>query len=114
MPTYGYRCTVCGKEFERFQKMTDPPVRECEFCGSPVKKMLYPVAISFKGSGFYVNDSAKPGASGKADSDTSEPKPEAKSETTVEAKTESGAKTESKAETAPATPEKKADKPKVE
>jgi putative FmdB family regulatory protein len=56
MPTYGYRCTACGHEFERVQKMTDAPLTECEECQGPVKKILYPVGIAFKGTGFYVND----------------------------------------------------------
>lgn len=63
MPTYGYRCTVCGHEFERFQKITDPAVKECESCGEAVKKMLYPVGIQFVGSGFHVNDYNKSAAS---------------------------------------------------
>jgi putative FmdB family regulatory protein len=58
MPTYGYRCTTCSHEFERFQKISDPAVTACETCGEPVKKILYPVGIQFKGSGFYVNDYA--------------------------------------------------------
>jgi putative FmdB family regulatory protein len=65
MPTYGYRCTACGTTFERFQKISDPPVTACDDCGSPVKKILYPVGIQFKGSGFYVNDS-KAAPSGSA------------------------------------------------
>jgi putative FmdB family regulatory protein len=56
MPTYGYRCSACGHEFERVQKMSDAPLTECETCQGPVKKILYPVGIAFKGSGFYVND----------------------------------------------------------
>ena len=70
MPTYGYRCTVCGHTFERFQKITDPAVTECESCGQPVKKILYPVGIQFKGSGFYVNDYSKSG--GKSASNSGE------------------------------------------
>ncbi|MES2461078.1 MAG: FmdB family zinc ribbon protein [Armatimonadota bacterium] len=58
MPTYGYRCTACSHEFERFQKISDPAVTACESCGEAVKKILYPVGIQFKGSGFYVNDYA--------------------------------------------------------
>ena len=76
MPTYGYRCTSCGHEFERFQKMTDPPIKECETCQAPVKKILYPVGISFKGDGFYVNDYA-PKSAKNADkpAESSETKP---------------------------------------
>lgn len=65
MPTYGYRCSECKNEFETFQKMSDAPLTLCEKCGGTLKKILYPVGISFKGEGFYVNDSAKSAPSGK-------------------------------------------------
>jgi putative FmdB family regulatory protein len=56
MPTYEYRCPN-GHTFELFQRMTDPPPGECQMCGeSPVVKVLYPVAVHFKGSGFYSTD----------------------------------------------------------
>ena len=71
MPTYGYRCTACAHEFEMFQKMTDPPVATCEVCGAPVKKRLYPVGISFKGSGFYVNDYSKSSSGGDSSESSS-------------------------------------------
>ncbi|MBC8138204.1 MAG: hypothetical protein H8F28_20180 [Fibrella sp.] len=87
MPTYGYRCTACETTFERLQKITDPPITECVECGSPVKKILYPVGISFKGSGFYVNDYAPSGDSRKKSSDgetaPATPSTETKSESTT-------------------------------
>jgi putative FmdB family regulatory protein len=86
MPTYGYRCTSCEHTFERFQKISDTPVAECEECGAPVKKILYPVGIAFKGSGFYVNDYASSSGSSKRSSSTSS---EASTETKTETKTES-------------------------
>jgi putative FmdB family regulatory protein len=56
MPIYGYRCQE-NHLFEVFQRMTDEPVEECEVCGaSPVERVLYPVAVHFKGSGFYTTD----------------------------------------------------------
>ena len=56
MPTYEYRCPQ-GHTFELFQRMTDPSPEGCEVCGAgPVSKVLYPVAIHFKGSGFYSTD----------------------------------------------------------
>ena len=56
MPTYEYRCPN-SHTFELFQRMTDPPPPGCEVCGaSPVEKVLYPVAVHFKGSGFYSTD----------------------------------------------------------
>ncbi|MBN1322076.1 MAG: hypothetical protein JXA87_14690 [Thermoleophilia bacterium] len=59
MPTYEYRCLSCDHQFERFQRMSDEPVKECEICGEPVRRLLFPVAIQFKGSGFYTTDYAR-------------------------------------------------------
>lgn len=86
MPTYGYRCTACETTFERLQKITDPPITECVECGAPVKKILYPVGISFKGSGFYVNDYAPSSESKKRSSESTESAPAA---TSTETKSES-------------------------
>jgi len=68
MPTYGYRCTACGHEFERMQKITEPALTACESCDGPVRKILYPVGIAFKGEGFYVNDYKKSSGGGKSES----------------------------------------------
>lgn len=59
MPTYEYRCLSCNHQFERFQRMSDEPVKECEVCGQPVRRLLFPVAIQFKGDGFYTTDYAR-------------------------------------------------------
>ena len=56
MPIYEYRCEACGHTFELFQKFADKPVEACELCGARVNKVLHPVAIHFKGSGFYTTD----------------------------------------------------------
>ena len=56
MPIYEYRCPN-GHIFELFQRMTDQPPAACEVCGEgPVERVLYPVAVHFKGSGFYATD----------------------------------------------------------
>jgi putative FmdB family regulatory protein len=56
VPIYEYRCPN-GHHFERFQAMTAPPPERCDECGaSPVELVLYPVAIHYKGSGFYTTD----------------------------------------------------------
>ena len=56
MPIYEYRCPN-GHTFEVFQRMSDPPVTACEVCGAgPVEKVLFPVAVHFKGKGFYSTD----------------------------------------------------------
>jgi len=61
MPIYEYRCPN-GHTFEVFQRMADPPVETCEVCGAgPVEKLLFPVAVHFKGSGFYSTDYGRGG-----------------------------------------------------
>ena len=55
MPIYEYRCDN-GHHFDVMQKMTDGPVTACEVCGSPVQRVFHPVAVHFKGSGFYNTD----------------------------------------------------------
>jgi len=57
MPTYEYECTRCGHRFERFQSMTDEPVKRCPKCRCKVKRILSGGAgFIFKGSGFYITD----------------------------------------------------------
>jgi putative FmdB family regulatory protein len=81
VPIYGYRCPN-GHTFEVFQRMADPPVEACTVCGAgPVEKLLFPVAVHFKGSGFYSTDygrssrkpakEGEPGAGDKSSSDSS-------------------------------------------
>ena len=56
MPIYEYRCPN-GHVFELFQRMSDPPPEKCEVCGeAPLERVLYPVAVHYKGSGFYSTD----------------------------------------------------------
>jgi putative FmdB family regulatory protein len=56
VPIYEYRCPQ-GHLFEVFQRMDEPPAAVCEVCGEgPVTKVLHPVPIFFKGSGFYSTD----------------------------------------------------------
>lgn len=58
MPTYGYECLGCNAQFEIVQSIKDDALTTCETCGGVLRKRIYPVGISFKGSGFYVNDYA--------------------------------------------------------
>ena len=55
MPIYEYRC-LNGHTFEVIQSMSDDPVETCEECGAPVERVFHPVAVHFKGSGFYSTD----------------------------------------------------------
>ena len=59
MPIYEYRCDQCGDSFEVMQKMSDDPIVECEKCGGSLHKVMHPIAIHFKGSGFYTTDYGK-------------------------------------------------------
>jgi putative FmdB family regulatory protein len=58
MPIYEYRCEK-GHTFEVLQRMSDDPVAKCEVCGAPVQRVFHPVAVHFKGSGFYNTDYGK-------------------------------------------------------
>jgi len=98
MPTYGYRCGSCGHQFEIVQRISDEPLTACPECQGKLSKMLYPVGISFKGSGFYTTDykgsgngSAGSSSNGSAPvkEGSSESKPETKSEPKAESKSES-------------------------
>jgi len=83
MPIYEYRCPN-GHTFEVFQRMSDPPVSVCETCGAaPVEKLLFPVAVHFKGSGFYSTDygrGSRKGAGKDAETSTSSSDGSAKTE----------------------------------
>ena len=56
MPTYHYRCKSCRHEFDTFQSMMDDPLTECPICSKEIIRIIQPVGIQFKGSGFYVTD----------------------------------------------------------
>jgi putative FmdB family regulatory protein len=88
MPIYEYRCPE-GHTFERFQSMSAAAPEKCDVCGAaPVEIVLYPVAVHYKGSGFYTTDYGK-GRGPKKDGESSgggESKSESKSETKTESK----------------------------
>jgi putative FmdB family regulatory protein len=58
MPTYEYRCER-GHTFEVVQRMIEDALTNCTTCGAPVQRVFHPVAVHFKGSGFYTNDYGK-------------------------------------------------------
>jgi putative FmdB family regulatory protein len=69
VPIYEYKCPK-GHVFELFQKMSDEAPKVCEICGEgPVQRVLYPVAVHFKGSGFYSTDYGKGGTARKPSRD---------------------------------------------
>jgi putative FmdB family regulatory protein len=110
MPTYGYECTACSNQLEIMQSIKDAPLTICEKCGGVLRKIIYPIGISFKGAGFYVNDYApkSSGSSTKSSEPASSDKPSdaapVKSETATESKSETKSEASVTTETkAPAT-----------
>lgn len=63
MPIYEYRCECCGKEFEEWQKFSDPPVERCVTCGGKTNRLISQSSFVLKGTGWYVTDYGK-GSSG--------------------------------------------------
>jgi putative FmdB family regulatory protein len=101
LPIYEYRCEACGHTFEVMQKFTDPAVETCEECGGRVVRVFHPVAIHFRGSGFYTTDygrsskAARTGrdeGDGKAASEGKEAKAGKESDQKSEAKGDAGAR----------------------
>ena len=56
MPVYEYQCETCQLRFEKLQRFSDSSLTECPNCGGPVHRVMQPVGVIFKGSGFYVTD----------------------------------------------------------
>ena len=82
MPTYEYECRKCGHLFEKFQRISEPPLKRCPECRGAVKRLLGTGAgLLFKGSGFYITDYRSEGykSSAKADSSSSSASSTAKS-----------------------------------
>ena len=79
MPIYEYRCDR-GHIFEVMQRMTDDPVSSCSTCEAPVQRVFHPVAVHFKGSGFYNTDYGKKKGAGTSSSESSSSESGTKSE----------------------------------
>jgi len=58
MPIYEYKCAN-GHVFDVIQRMSDEPLAQCQECDAPAERVLHPVAVHFKGSGFYTTDYGK-------------------------------------------------------
>jgi putative FmdB family regulatory protein len=116
MPIYVYRCASCDGEIERRQGFHDAPLATCEDCGGALRRVLQPVGIVFKGSGFYVTDSRNGGngangASKQAEDGTSSDKAAATS--TTEGAAAGTASTSESSTASTSTPEAKPSKAKA-
>jgi len=77
MPLYEYACASCNSRLEVKQSFSDPPLTTHDGCGGELKKVLQPVGIVFKGSGWYITDS-RPKQTESSSSTSSESKSESK------------------------------------
>ena len=84
MPTYEYRCTRCGHQFDTVHAVGET-VDRCERCGGPVRRVFSVPALIFKGSGFHVNDYRKTPV--PSDGDKADGKADGAGKPTTETKT---------------------------
>jgi len=80
MPTYDYRCSACGDEFEHFQPITEKPIRKCKKCDKLKLVRLIGTGggIIFKGTGFYQTDYRSKNYSEQAKKESSSKEPDKK------------------------------------
>ena len=90
MPIYVYQCDACGLTFEHRQRMADDPLVDCPECDGHLHRVIQPVGIVFKGSGFYVTDNrgrSSTALPGKKETETKSDSKSAKSESTESSST---------------------------
>jgi putative FmdB family regulatory protein len=92
MPLYEYACEGCGEHFDLIEKFAAEPLTVHEKCGGKVYRVITAPALMFKGSGFYVNDYAKPGSG--------EPKSESNGSSKESGKSDAGKSDSGKTESA--------------
>jgi len=96
MPIYEYRCPNAHL-FEVFHGMTEPSPESCEVCGaSPLQRVLHPVAVHYKGSGFYSTDYGRAGKKAAKDGASSESSSDSKGDSKGDSKSDSGSSGETK------------------
>ncbi len=114
MPTYEYACPDCGYKFEQKQRFTDDPVRKCPRCEKRhVYRVVGQVAVTFKGSGWYITDSKSAGdkhtlAHQKKDTAATSETPATSADKTDKTEVKPEPKAETKSESKPAAEKAKA------
>lgn len=94
MPIYEYRCKK-GHTFEVMQSMSDDPVTACTVCSASVERVFHPVAVHFKGSGFYTTDYGRGRSGAGGDSAGGDAKKDSKAPPTTEKSESSSSSSES-------------------
>jgi putative FmdB family regulatory protein len=108
MPIYEYRCEK-GHTFEVMQRMTDDSITECSTCGAPVQRVFHPVAVHFKGSGFYTTDYGKKGSKAAKDGGSSDSKGSSDSDSKGSSDSDSKSSSDSKGSSEKKAPAKSSD-----
>ncbi len=85
MPTYSYHCDTCGHDFDAVQRFADDALTDCPECGSPIRRVIQPVGVVFKGSGWYITDSRPKCSSDKGESSSSSTKDKSSTDKTDKA-----------------------------
>jgi putative FmdB family regulatory protein len=102
MPVYEYQCKNCGQRFEKIQPVTSDPLTECLLCGQgPIRRVLHPVGVIFKGSGWYVTDNRSSGRSSSSSSSKSDEEGKPSSASSETAAAADKPKADSKADSTP-------------
>ncbi len=101
MPIYEYRCTACGHELEKLQRMSDAPLVDCPACGQPaLNKKISAAGFRLKGGGWYETDFKKDKKKNLAADGDAKPASDSKSDSKPDSKSDS-AKTDSKSASKP-------------
>lgn len=95
MPLYEYRCRNCNHQFEVQQSFSDDALTVCPECEGELRKVFNPVGISFKGSGFYKNDSRSSSSSSSSTTSSTSSSGSSESSTTTSSTTKEAASTSS-------------------
>ena len=109
MPTYTYRCDTCGHGFDAVQRFAEDPLTECPECDSPIRRVIQPVGVVFKGSGWYITDSRPKSSSDGADRGSSGAKSTTSTSTSDKGSDDKGPEKPAKSEKAEKTPVKVGD-----
>jgi putative FmdB family regulatory protein len=104
VPTYTYKCTACDEVIEKRQSFSDTPLTTCEQCGGALRKVIHPVGIVFKGSGWYITDSRSSSSNGRSGSTSSDKESPSKSAETSAGKDSGSDKDSNASSSTPSTP----------
>lgn len=100
MPTYSYHCDDCGHDFDAVQRFSEDALTECPVCSGAIRRVIQPVGVVFKGSGWYINDSrAKTSSEGSSGSASKKASSDSASTSDTPSKSEPASKPETSTKT---------------